>query len=130
MNYDDIKKAVTLVKEANAILSRGPIEYYVNKLLGAHRYAIENHAKLKVGDRAILVKEIDFSAAPGWVHCKHFLKLGALCTVSEVDLNENGFSCSVEFDDESWIDSTGVVRQIKDKHTFFFSESYLEKYIE
>lgn len=112
------KQADELYRESNQILSRGPSTFYFEMLEGYVNYLFNEALPLKVGDRVELVDNIDAQGA--WYHCRHFLIKGGKGVVADVDIYKGKAWCSVVFDDESWIDSTGKVQLYRpdEKHTF------------
>jgi hypothetical protein len=127
MNIENVKRGVKLIQDGIGVLSAGPLEYYLRKLIECQELLVTKYAPFKVGDRVILTKTPDINSKDswGWMGSKHFLVKGAHGTVRSVDVDGRGFSASVEFDDESWIAPDGCINPIKDKHVFGFHEDYL-----
>jgi len=94
------------------------LEHYKTELL--------KRLPFKVCDRVKLAKtpRITEKTAPGWLRSKHFLKKGALGTVSSIIVCD-GVNYYVKFDNETWIDGK-IERPVSDKHTYRFGEDFLE----
>jgi len=110
----------------------------LEKLADGHlphwRYVLENansiwlKSPFKVGDLVQLVKdpEITSENSWGWLGAKHFLIKGAKARINERQFYDGKFIFGLSFEDESWIDSEGIVRQVHKKAIYLFGESWLE----
>lgn len=110
--------------EANKTLSGGPASYYYEKLDDYVTALFTRFAPFHEGEKVIIKK-----APPcnnGWAHCKHFLIVGAIGTVKEVDYRDNQFIAAVEWDNETWIDSMNIERPVESRHTFLMWESQIK----
>lgn len=138
MDLSNVKQAASLIREAQDLLGRGPLDYYLTELIGAHEYMLKRFAPFTVGDRVVLVKTPDFQNSPGWRGREHFMVPGALCIVRKVECAATGFNIFVEFEDEAWIDNIGmegrgpgtrVPTPPEKRHQFILSEDYLHKLV-
>lgn len=89
----------------------------------------KRYCPFKVGDTVILVKEpvINEKQAWGWLHAKHFLKIGAVGIVKEVGFYDGKFRAGVKFLNETYIDSnTKKEIQLEKPHMYMFSEDFLK----
>jgi hypothetical protein len=129
MNIDNVKQAAEHLGKALTLLQRGPIDYYLTELVGAAEYCKEHYSPFKVNDNVILCKAPALEEGHGWYHCRHFLVKGAKGVVKEVDLGSKGFSFSIEFTDESYMDRDGKIHPTAEnrRHTFGFGEDSLVK---
>ncbi|MBK8810782.1 MAG: hypothetical protein IPN69_08645 [Acidobacteria bacterium] len=137
IDYQNVKKAAKMLRESMHMLGRGPLEFYLLELVAAHDLLMERFSPFKVGDRVRLTKTPDYSQAPGWSHCSHFLIVGSEGTIQTASCGSRGFKFGVIFDDESWIDTIGHARkkgtvvpiEDRNKHAFQFGEDSIEHYI-
>jgi hypothetical protein len=128
MNISDIRRAGQLMKEANAILSGGPLDYYLTELAAAHDLLMTRFAPFKVGDRVELAVTpvINEKTRWGWMGCKHFLIKGAAGTVASSSCGTKGFRFGIIFDEESWISPLDKsVNPTSEPHEFWFGEGSL-----
>lgn len=129
---DTLEKLEKSIKEAGYIL-KSELRLYYKGCMAA--------SKFKVGDRIQLSKTpvINEKEAWGWMRSKHFLIMGAIGTVKEVDYSENVkgegvYIYSISFDDETIMleypisGSQASVHSTPHRHEYSFGESYLEKY--
>ena len=127
-----LKEACKHIQKATTIFNGGPLDYFINDLIGCYELLIERFAPFKADDRVALTKPpvID-SKNHGWYGSRHFLVKGAKGTVRSVHVSRSGFSADVEFDDESWISDVGPDKgkihktAPKDRHVYGFHEDYL-----
>ena len=135
MDIDHVRKAAEKLKEAMDMFGRGPLDYYLRELVGAHDMLMSRFAPLKVGDRVVLTKAPDYKKAPGWSHSAHFLVPGAAGVVVDAGCGVHGFRFDVLFDDESWVDNSGYQRakgsvvpmEPERRHRYGFGEGWLER---
>lgn len=130
MDIEHIKKAAAMMREAMAILSSGPLDYYLTEMAAAHELLMSRYAPFKVGDRVELAvtPTINCKTSYGWLGSKHFLKKGAKGTVIDASCGTRGFCFGVMFDDESWIspiDKTVNLTEPDKRHIFYFDERSL-----
>ena len=101
---------------------------------------LETKSKFKIGDRIELSEtpEITAKVGWGWLDSKHFLIEGAKATIQEISYYKGQFGYSIIVDNESWLDSKGILHPRSDKkcqipgcgfthkvHTFYFREYQL-----
>lgn len=123
------------LQKINDAMRSVPIDWYLGRTMQQVELLFGRYAPWRPGDRVRLTRTplIDADHSPGWIHSKHFLVVGAIGTIESIDADRSGFSADVVFDEESWIDESNLVGQgrgatipIEDKHTYGFSEEYLE----
>lgn len=111
-------------QRAAEILSRGPAQFYFEKIEEYVTALFGPCAPFHVGDRVKLV------AAPNtensWSACRHFLIPGAEATIDGVDYVDGHFVADLIFDDESWIDCNGKVQPVANRHAFRIAEQLIE----
>lgn len=115
-------------------------EEEIKRKLQQFKHFLETQGRFKVGDRVELVETPDINEKHswGWLDAKHFLIKGAKATVNEVSYYNGQFGYAIAVDDESWIDSKGLVHPRSNKkcpipdcgmthkiHSFHFSEGQL-----
>jgi hypothetical protein len=130
----DVREGFATLKKALDILGRGPFDFYVEKLTGCYDLLIKKYAPFKVGDRVELTETptITKSEAWGWLSAKHFLVKGAIGKVVEVDVDGDGFTAYVQFEEDSWIEGrTGRVNPTPstDRGNYGFRERWLRRII-
>lgn len=127
MDIEDIKRAASLIKEAEGILAKGPLNYYLEEMAASYEMLMKRYAPFKVGDRVALsvTPNITRETACGWMGSKHFLKKASQGRVVTAECGLSGFTFGVEFDDETWIDAEGKRRLPQHKHSFHFGETKL-----
>ena len=118
MNLDNVRKAASLMREAQDLLSAGPLDYYLTEMAAAHELLMTRFAPFKVGDRVRLraAPEIAEDVRPGWLGWKYLLVAGAAGTVVRADCGSRGFSFGVVFDADT----------SRNKGEFTFSDEDLE----
>lgn len=136
MNLDNVRLGTAKLREAMALFSTGPLEYYLTELIAAHDLLMTRFAPFKIGDRVRLTKAPVLSADHGWKPYEHFLVVGATGVVTTAECGTKGFQFGIVFDNESFIAgctrfpiTAGDVVPISEsaRHTYAFSESYLER---
>ena len=131
----DIEKYLNQIIEADKHFKAGEkaisdcsIEYCFEQVIDCYRSLFKRFAPFAVGDDVILKKTPNFDSAPGWCHCKHFLKAGAKGCITKVGYMNDKFTCSVVFYDESWIssiDGSVNIYEEEDRHGFHFNEDWV-----
>jgi hypothetical protein len=126
--YAPFLAAMKKLAEAQELLSRGPASFYVEQMVGAYDYLMDRFAPFKVGDKVVMVKELQ-TIPSGWSHCQHFLVPGARAVVEQIACDGKGFRVDVSFLDESWINRDGekIPMEPDRFHTFSFNETYFVK---
>jgi hypothetical protein len=109
---DEVCKALGILGAGSGVTINEAYYYLTRVLKGA--VAIAPYAK---GDRVELVAtpEINMQDSWGWMASKHFLIEGAAATVHAIELWDKGWSVSLKFDDDSWIDQAGKVNPIAEE---------------
>jgi hypothetical protein len=127
MNNEDVKKGFDLIRQGMSILNNGPLDYYVRRLTECYDLLVTRFAPFKVGDRIELTTTpvINDRERYGWLGSKHFLVEGAVATVAAVDVDGDGFSFGLHFDNDSWIDHHGQKQPTMQKGMYFFRESWV-----
>ena len=100
MDVDKVRKAAKMMREAQDILSGGPLDYYLLELASAHDLLMTRYAPFKVGDRVRLkaAPEITESVRFGWLSHKTLLVAGAAGVVVTATCGSRGFMFGVMFD--------------------------------
>ena len=123
------QKMCEYYKKANELLTRYPSEFFFKKMKGYAEVLFTRFAPFREGDRVMLTKTpvITEQEAWGWLRAKHFLVVGAKGTIESVDFYDGQFKAGIEFDDDSWIDSTdgNARKKHMEKGIYTFSEDYL-----
>ena len=128
----DIKQLVAHVKEFKLKIDTccgGSFAWGVEQILDSYLSLFDRFCPYYIGDRVQLKRDCDIpNSAHGWYHCRHFLVKGAKATVRERGYVDGKFTFYIEFDDESWIDSDGIMykKDDKNKHVFHFGEDALQ----
>ena len=118
MNLDKVRKAAKMMRDAQDILSGGPLDYYLTELAAAHELLMTQYAPFKVGDRVRLkaTPEITETVRDGWLHYKTLLVAGAVGVVVTADCGSRGFMFGIMFDAD------------ERKKQFAFSDGALEAF--
>ena len=100
MDLDRVRKAAKMMREAQDLLSAGPLDFYLTEMAAAHELLMTRYAPFKVGDRVRLkaAPEITENVRPGWLGWKSLLVAAAAGTVVRADCGSRGFTFSVVFD--------------------------------
>lgn len=125
---DHVYAVVDAVDALRKAVGHHDSKYHLAKLL-AYADALFERAPFRVGDRVKLIKvrQIDEKHSWGWLGAKHFLVVGAMAKVVEVDFRDGAFCADILFDDESWIDHRGVVHPVEEKSRFCLWEGEIER---
>lgn len=113
MDLDRVRKAAKMMREAQDMLSGGPLDYYLTEMAAAHDLLMTRYAPFKVGDRVRL------KAAPEITGWKSLLVAGAPGVVSRADCGSRGFMFGVQFDADDTRSGKGE---------FAFSDGELEAF--
>lgn len=130
MDIERIKQAFKDIEKGINSLKSGPLTYYMQKLTGAYDLLLSpRFAPFQVGDTVILTKDAKIDRPDhGWQCSKHFLIKGAVGKMISVDVDEDGYSGYVQFENDSWIDPKSqkeTLRAPKDRGNYTFHEDYL-----
>lgn len=118
-----MKEAAGLIRKAQDIMSKGPLDYYFAKLVEHSQALLTQFSPLKVGDRAVIIKEVPCTG--GWNGYERTLQIGATGRITEVDYYDGRFVLSFVPDHEYWTDHKGGVHESENHHSFSLSETYL-----
>lgn len=118
MDLDRVRKAAKMMREANDLLSAGPLDFYLTEMAAAHELLMTRYAPFKIGDRVRLkaAPEITENVRPGWLGWKSLLVAGAPGFVVRADCGSGGFSFRVVFDADTR----------RNRGEFMFGENDLE----
>lgn len=100
-----MKQAVQHIQKARDIMARGPLEYYLAKLVEHSEALLTRFAPLQVGQRAVIVGEIKCKNA--WSGREKTLAKGAVGVVREVEYSDGVFWISWVPDNDWWKDRNG-----------------------
>lgn len=100
MDIDKVRKAAALMREAQDLLSHGPLDFYLTEMAAAYDILMTRYAPFKVGDRVRLKDTPDINEAVryGWLACKSLLVAGATGVIVRADCGSYGFFFGVVFD--------------------------------
>lgn len=127
MDIEEIKAGVDKIKEGIKILSKGPMEYYIAKLIECREELFKRCCPFGIGDKVELNQNLDIGKSSGWYHCRHFLTCGSKATVVDIDFYKGQFRMDVLFDNETWIDIHGKEHKTDNKHSFCINEKKLRR---
>ena len=116
----------TKVSELDKLLSDQYCDGF-NPILEKYSRLFNRFCPYKVGDRVQLKNTPDIHEGSGWQGSKQFLVKGAIATVQSCDYCKGLFVFQLVFDNESWIDMHGQIHQSDTKHTYLFSENWIEE---
>lgn len=116
----NMREAVRHLSKARDIMSRGPLDYYLAKLVEHSEALLDRYAPLKVGQRAVIARHI--KCENGWAGCERTLAVGATGTIHSVDFDHGQFVFAFLPDKEWWVDSQGHERLADSPHTYRLSE--------
>lgn len=124
---ESISKAMGHLDEARKALGC-EFDYTMAQLANCRRLLITKYAPFPLGSWVALNKNWTTNDPnSGWHSSQHFLIKGAVAKVVDVEVYRAGdLKYCLVFENESWMDDKGEVRQIKDKHQYTFSGEWLE----
>jgi hypothetical protein len=130
MDIDNIKEGVALIRSGMDKLARGPLDYYLLNLAACYELLL-TLAPFQPGDRVRLTKtpEISNTVSWGWLRAKHFMKAGTVARVMDVSCDGRKFSYSLRFEEDSWLDSHGVIHPHaeSERGTYCLTAEWFEK---
>lgn len=85
----NMRQVVHHLDAAQAIISRGPLEFYLRKLVEHSVALLTTFAPLKVGQRARIASNVE--CRDGWAGCEEMLAVGATGQVCDVDYFDGHF---------------------------------------
>lgn len=118
-----MKEAVGHIAKARDIMSQGPLDYYLGKLVEHSEALLTRFAPLKIGQPVVIVGKIKCEG--GWAGCKRTLAMGATGTVSSVDYCDGRFVFEFVPDHEYWTDRDGVEHEATVPHTYSLGDDKL-----
>ena len=100
MDLDRIRKAARMMREAQEMLSGGPLDFYLTEMAAAYELLMTRYAPFRVGDRVRLkaAPEITNKVRPSWLYWKLLIVPGAQGVVVSADCGTDGFRFGVKFD--------------------------------
>lgn len=88
---NQMKEAVEHIRQAQAIFARGPLDYYLQKLVEHSEALLTKFSPLKVGQEARIVGNIKCDG--GWQGAEKTLAIGNVGIVQNVDYIDGRFVC-------------------------------------
>ena len=82
MDIESLKEAMGHIRKAQAIFARGPLEFYLQRLI-AHSEALMSLAPIQVGEHAVIVRKVPCNG--GWAGSHKTLAVGAVGRIVSVD---------------------------------------------
>ncbi len=125
MSIEKLKEGLDLIIQGQRILASGPFDFYLNKVISAYDYLMENCCPFTTGDRVEIIKKFDFDSNPGLHVSKHFLQIGCKGTVVSTDWGSKGyFIIWVKPDNQTYF-YRGEERPVTEPHSFSLKPEYL-----
>ena len=94
--YDNLVADVEELQNAYDKLRGHELKFYLKRAANIERFAL-SLAKFKVDDEAIIVADIDFDHAPGWLANKKQLAKGRKVIIRDVSVDTNfSYGCQLE----------------------------------
>lgn len=122
---DRMKLGVKHIQKAQEIFSRGPLDYYLMKLVQHSEALLTRFSPIKTGERAIIVKPIKCEG--GWIGSEKNLAVGVEGTVIDVDYRDGKFFYDFVPDVQMYRDSEGNYKDKTSKSSYCLSEKYLHR---
>ena len=122
---EQMKAGVKYIKAAQDIFARGPLDYYLIKLVNHSEALLTRFAPIKKGDRAIIVKKIKCEG--GWVGSEKNLAVGVEGTVCDVDYRDGGFVYDFVPDVQMYCDRDGNYKDKSSSSSYCLREVFLHK---
>jgi len=120
-----MKTGVKHIQQAQDIFARGPLDYYLMKLVEHSEALLTRFAPIKKGDRAIIVKKIKCEF--GWAGSEKNLEVGVEGTVVDVDYGDGGFMYIFVPDVQMYRDHEGNYKDKTSKSSYGLREKYLHR---
>lgn len=119
-----MRNAVSHIKQAQNILARGPLEYYLEKLAVHSEALLTRFAPFKVEDKAMIIRQPKCEG--GWKGLESTLAVGAIGVISDVDYYDGRFMFDWVPDVEYWRDHDGVEHKCEGaRHSYRLKEENL-----
>lgn len=120
-----MKTGVKHMQQAQDIFARGPLDYYLIKLVQHSEALLVRFAPIKKGQRAIIVKKIKCEG--GWSGSEKNLEVGVEGTVVDVDYSDGGFIYTFVPDVQMYRDHEGNYKDKTSKSSYCLREKYLHR---
>jgi len=120
-----MKSGVKHIKQAQEIFERGPLDYYLIKLVEHSEALLTRFAPIKKGERAIIVKKIKCEG--GWSGSEKNLEIGVEGEVVDVDYRDGGFIYMFVPDVQMYRDHEGNYKDKTNKSSYCLREKYLHR---
>ena len=118
-----MNKAVALLTEARDIFARGPLDFYLKKLIEHSGALLTRFAPFTIGQRVKVAKLIKCEG--GWRGCEQMLAVGAVGKVYDIDYYDGKFRIDFCPDEQFYI-YDGKRYEPSLPHTYGLSADYLE----
>jgi len=118
-----MKEVSMHLARARDILSRGPLDYYFEKLVEHSEALLHQYAPLKVGQAVVISGNVE--CTHGWKGRERTLAVGATGTISDVDFANGQFWFDFVPDHEWWTDHDGTEHEAIRPHSYRLSEHVL-----
>lgn len=120
-----MKAGVKHIRQAQDIFTRGPLDYYLIKLVEHSEALLTRFAPIKKGDRAIIVKKIKCEG--GWSGSEKDLAVGVEGEVIDVDYSDGEFIYRFVPDVQMYRDHEGNYKDKTSKSSYGLREKYLHR---
>jgi hypothetical protein len=101
------------------------IDYKIKSVFNGYQEMFDRFCPFQIGDKVVLSKVPDFTKAPGLESSKHFLIEGAIAIVKTRNFKNQLFIFGLEFEEDSWIDTQGVIHKRKPEGRYLLCISEL-----
>lgn len=120
-----MKEGIKHIQQAQSIFARGPLDYYLVKLVEHSEALLTRFSPIKNGERAIIVRKIKCEG--GWSGSEKNLAVGVEGLVVDVDFCEGGFVYTFVPDVQMYRDHEGNYKEKTSKSSYCLREKYLCK---
>jgi hypothetical protein len=103
-HFDEIVKLTRSVGKLFQMSENNGLGWYLKEIEYLPKI-IENLLPSKVGDKVVLVKDVECKGM--WKHSQHFLKTGSTAVISSLGIQDGKMYANLVFDNESFIDYAG-----------------------
>ena len=122
---EQMKMGVKHIQHAQEVFAKGPLDYYLIKLVQHSEALLVRFAPIKKGERAIIVKKIKCEG--GWSGSEKNLEVGVEGTVVDVDYSDGGFIYLFVPDVQTYRDYEGNYKDKTSKSSYYLREKYLHR---
>lgn len=119
-----MKTAVGHINDARDLLAKGPLDYYLRKLVEHSEALLTEFCPFKVGARAVIVADVPCSG--GWAGCEKHLCTGNIGEVVDVDYYDGAFRISFVPDRQWWRNSDGKYHEVSNPYRYCLNAKYLQ----